>query len=37
MLGFDEDYTPIICIGLGYPAEQPEDKPRDMGKVKFIE
>ena len=37
MLGFGEDYTPIICIGLGYPAEQPEAKPRDMGKVKFIE
>ena len=37
MLGFSEDYTPIICIGLGYPDEQPEAKPRDMGKVKFID
>ena len=37
MLGFSEGYNPIICIGLGYPEEQPEAKPRDMGKVKFIE
>lgn len=37
MLGFSEGYTPIICIGLGYPTESPDAKPRDMGKVKFIE
>lgn len=36
-LGFSEGYTPIICIGLGYPAESPEAKPRDSGKVKFVE
>ncbi len=36
-LGFSEGYEPIICIGLGYPAESPEAKPRDFGKVKFVE
>lgn len=36
-LGFSEGYTPIICIGMGYPAESPEAKPRDAGKVKFVE
>lgn len=36
-LGFSEGYTPIICIGLGYPDESPEAKPRDMSKVKFID
>lgn len=36
-LGFSEGYTPIICIGLGYPDESPEAKPRDAGKVKFID
>lgn len=36
-LGFSEGYQPIICIGLGYADEAPEAKPRDMGKVKFVE
>lgn len=36
-LGFSEGYTPIICIGMGYPDEAPEAKPRDMGKVRFVE
>lgn len=36
-LGFSEGYRPIICIGLGYADETPEAKPRDMGKVKFVE
>ncbi len=35
-LGFSKGYTPVICIGMGYPAESPEAKPRDFGKVKFI-
>jgi len=35
-LGFSEGYTPIICIGMGYPDEAPEAKPRDMGKVRFV-
>ena len=36
-LGFSEGYTPVICIGMGYPDEAPEAKPRDFGKVKFID
>lgn len=36
-LGFSEGYTPVICIGMGYPAESPEAKPRDMGKVRFLD
>lgn len=36
-LGFSEGYTPIICIGLGYPDESPEAKPRNADKVKFID
>ena len=36
-LGFSEGYTPVICIGMGYPAESPEAKPRDFGKIKFID
>lgn len=37
MLGFSQGYHPIICIGLGYPNESPDAKPRDMSKVKYIE
>lgn len=36
-LGFSEGYTPVICIGMGYPAEAPDAKPRDFGKVRFVE
>ena len=36
-LGFSEGYTPVICIGMGYPAESPDAKPRDFGKVKFVD
>ena len=36
-LGFCEGYTPVICIGMGYPDEAPEAKPRDFGKVKFVD
>lgn len=36
-LGFSEGYTPIICIGMGYPDETPDAKPRDSGKVRFVE
>ena len=36
-LGFSDGYTPVICIGMGYPAEAPEAKPRDWGKVRFVE
>ena len=36
-LGFSEGYTPVICIGMGYPDEAPEAKPSDFGKVKFVD
>lgn len=36
-LGFSENYKPLICIGFGYPDEAPAAKPRDKGKVKFID
>ena len=36
-LGFSEGYEFCLCVGLGYATEQPEAKPRDMGKVKFID
>lgn len=36
-LSFSEGYTPVICIGMGYPAESPDAKPRDFGKVKFVD
>ena len=36
-LGFSEGYTPVICIGMGYPAESPEAKSRDFGKVRFVD
>lgn len=36
-LGFSEGYTPIICIGMGYPDEAPKAKPRDFSKVRFVE
>ena len=36
-LGFSEGYELCLCVGLGYAEESPEAKPRDMGKVKFID
>ncbi len=36
-LGFSEGYAPLVCIGMGYPDEAPAAKPRDFGKVKFVE
>ena len=36
MLGFSEGYTPIICIGLGYPDESPDAKPRDKAKIQYL-
>lgn len=36
-LGFSEDHQLVLAIGFGYPAEQPEAKPRDESKVKFID
>ncbi len=37
MMQFSPGYDPIICIGMGYPDESPEAKPRDFSKVKFVE
>ena len=36
-LGFSEDYEFCLCVGLGYPDEAPAAKPRDKGKVKYVE
>ena len=36
-LGFSEGYEFCLCVGIGYALEAPEAKPRDMGKVKFVE
>lgn len=37
MLDFSEGYELIICIGLGYPDETPDPKPRDNSKYRFID
>ena len=37
MLQFSEGFTPVLCIGLGYPDETPDGKPRDKSKIKYIE
>lgn len=37
ILDFSEGYQPVICIGLGYPDEAPDAKPRDPSKVRFVE
>ena len=36
-LGFSDGYELCLCIGLGYADEAPEAKPRDFGKVRFVE
>lgn len=36
-LNFSEGYDFCLCVGLGYADENPEAKPRDMGKVAFVE
>lgn len=36
-LDFSEGYELCLCVGLGYPDETPDAKPRDWGKVKFVE
>lgn len=36
-LEFSENYELVYCIGLGYPAEEPAAKERNMDKIKFIE
>lgn len=36
-LSFSEGYEFLMAIGFGYPDEKPEPKPRDKGKIRFIE
>lgn len=36
-LAFSDGYELCLCIGLGYADEEPKAKPRDMGKVKYVE
>ena len=36
-LGFSEGYEFCLCVGLGYADEAPAAKPRDKGKVKYVE
>ena len=36
-LNFSEGYEFCLCIGLGYADEAPAAKPRNMGKVAFVE
>ena len=36
-LGFSEGYNLQLIIGIGYPDEAPDAKPRDLGKIKFVE
>ena len=35
-LDIPSDYKLTIIIAIGYPDEQPEARPRDASKVKFI-
>ena len=36
-LNFSEGYKLRIIIGLGYPDEEPDAKPRDLGKIQFVD
>lgn len=36
-LKLSEGYKLRIIIGLGYPAEEPDARPRDLGKIQFVE
>lgn len=36
-LGFSEDYELCLCVGFGYADEAPAAKPRDWGKVKYVD
>ena len=35
-LGFSEGYELSVCIGVGYPDEAPDAKPRDASKAKYV-
>ena len=36
-LDFSEGYDLLYMIGVGYPDECPEAKPRDLSKIRFVE
>lgn len=36
-LDFSPDYRLLYIIGVGYPAESPDAKPRDLGKIRFVD
>lgn len=36
-LAFSEGYSLLYMIGVGYPDESPEAKPRDLGKIRFVD
>ena len=36
-LGFSEGYKLALCVGFGYADEAPEAKPRNWGKIKFVD
>jgi nitroreductase len=37
ILGYSENYELCLCVGLGYAAEAPDAKPRDINKVQFVD
>ena len=36
-LDFSEGYDLLFMIGVGYPDESPEAKPRDLSKIRFVD
>ena len=36
-LGFSEGYEPLLCVGIGYAAEQPDARPRNKEVIKYVE
>lgn len=36
-LQFGDGFELVLCVGFGYPAEQPEARPRDDSKYRFID
>ena len=36
-LGFSEGYELCLCVGFGYADEAPTAKPRDWGKVQYVD
>ena len=37
ILSYSENYELCLCVGLGYAAEAPDAKPRDINKVQFVD